>query len=225
MPEPPERSERVEEINRDSGGHTVKTARCRIRMHVLTSARLGNLGENWRDTLTTDVLYTHEETGKRPPAAQACTAHCDAEELALREVVTSPPSDWEPYVAAGDWRRALDAWHHAYIDVLDEHATTQEQWWQRLRAVGNPTLPPTLADPFLSQMQRDQIGAQYRAGLAAGGVDTDWLGWYRHRISQWDTSGPAHYAALKQAVLDSMNNPDETVRWEALPDYWTRANH
>nr|WP_181407294.1 hypothetical protein [Mycobacterium celatum] len=45
--------------------------------------------------------------------------------LALHEIVSSPVAAWEPYVTNGDWRRALDAWYAAAIELRDYYEDAQ----------------------------------------------------------------------------------------------------
>lgn len=39
---------------------------------------------------------------------------------ALRDLSLLPSEEWDPFVADGDWRRALDAWYADRISVIDK---------------------------------------------------------------------------------------------------------
>lgn len=102
-------------------------------------------------------------------AAWACAA---------LDVAHRPPAEWEPYAAAGDWRRALDAWYCNSTNVLESVAARWE-----LGADVNGIRDDPAVDP---QPLRDQLEASYRAGLAAGtGADNGWLDWFADRIERW----------------------------------------
>ncbi|MCV6991810.1 hypothetical protein H7I87_18365 [Mycobacterium timonense] len=64
-----------------------------------------------------DVKFFEQVTG-RSYAAETAKDN-DAEALALHEIVSGSKADWEPYVTNGDWRRALDAWFTASIELRD----------------------------------------------------------------------------------------------------------
>lgn len=219
-----------------SGAAAVVVTRYKLWLHVLTTARAGALPDDWRTTLSVEqVLYEHHG-GRRPPAAAASTEQCDTEELALHEIVTSPPAAWEPYEAGGDWQQALKSWYRASLDVLDTYEAAQNRTWGELRASAKPQAFPestslgaalrktTLVDGFLSTFQRDSLGAQYRAGLAAGGECVDWVDWYREKIEQWDVTGDAkQYAGMKQKMLTEVTTSELRMVMEKLPPYWTQA--
>ncbi|UQX13472.1 hypothetical protein [Candidatus Mycobacterium methanotrophicum] len=154
----------------------------------------------------------------------------DVDIVALHEVATSPAAPWEPYGANGDWRRALSAWRDAALNALNVSESAMERHLGDLMATGaaaySKWATTTSVDGFVCQMQRDQIGAQYRAGLAAGGDEVDWLGWYRDRVAAWDTTGASYRRALKQGMLEALTDPVEAAEqanWEFLPGYWTHA--
>ena len=61
--------------------------------------------------------------------------------------------------------------------------------------------------------------AWYHAGLAAGGLDVDWRGWYRGRIATWtggDSALEGPSATGELAKLDS----GRLDHFETLPAYW-----
>jgi hypothetical protein len=60
----------------------------------------------------------------------------------------------------------------------------------------------------------DDLGASYRAGLAAGGEEIDWVAWYLERTATWNDES---IAAAKRAQLER-----STFRagLEALPECW-----
>lgn len=172
----------------NSARHTHDT----VRRELLSAARWGRLHPAWRDTLGVEHLYEHK--GHTRPANPAII---DADELAIHEICSAPVADWEPYASGGDWRAALDAWYAAELDRL---AQLQQH---------HPDLAPILSGA------RDHCEASYRAGLAAGGLDEDWRGWYRNHITQnWDRAD----AARQLAIID---RPGFTLA--TLPHYWLTA--
>ncbi len=215
----------LSDLSNASGCVRVVATRGRLWLRVLSAARSGGgLGSDWRETLAVSGAAIEAPTLTEPAATD------DVEIVALHEVATSPVALWEPHVANGDWRRALSAWRDASLDALNVSESAMERHLADLVAAGaaaySKWATTASVDGFVCQMLRDQIGAQYRAGLAAGGDDVDWLGWYRDRVTALDTSGVDHRIALKQGMLKELSNPAEAAQeagWEFLPDYWTCA--
>ena len=193
---------------------------------VLMKARSGVLERGWRERLSVDFLYT-----RRPrPDDQALR---DAEDLAVYEVAMTPPSEWEPYAANGDWRRGLAAWYTA-TQELTRHQYRTRQW---LTDLGNTSeadrRTSARLNAALESRERDAIEASYRAGLAAGGDTQDWRGWYRARIlDTWSAADDAarglyHSVERMLAQLDSAEpvviGADLITIHQHLPDYWRSA--
>ena len=145
------------------------------------------------------------------------TAEVDG--LALHEFATLPPQPWEPYVAGGDWRAALEAW---YRETLALHDRTRQQHLEerasepRRSRLLDPDQAATVAcrDADFEAIKainyarkRDRIEAWYQAGLAAGGVDEDWAGWYRDRIAAWDRRQDAIYDPARSSAGPARRRP------------------
>jgi hypothetical protein len=154
------------------------TSRHMLLGEVLRRARAGTLDQDWREHLTTYF----------PRLARAAGHHVA---LVERELIEPSPQPWEPYVAGGHWREALDAW---YSDTL-----ALETYYEAEHFAGPPR-PPSDSESGVDwlawyasgqqqqiaaadhsrqnqQRNRDRFGASYRAGLAAGGIDiTGWAG-------------------------------------------------
>lgn len=118
-----------------------------------------------------------------------------------------------------DWRRALDAWYAAALDLEAEREA--ERWrWQATE----PDPPGTDGQPIPSaldevdrdrrandrwwedqQAARDTLTAFYLAGLAGGGDPVNWVDWYLHRKQRATLGATAGWTAWM----------------EQLPNYWT----
>lgn len=173
---------------------------------ILHKARQGELQRNWRTNLPASAL-SPSFTG------------LDGIELVIGEITEMPAQPWEPYATAGDWRRALDAWYAAALDLAAEREA--ERWrWQATE----PDLPGTDGQPIPSaldeidrdrqtndrwwedqQAARDTLTAFYLAGLAGGGDHINWVDWYVHR--------------KQRATLGATSG--WTAWMEQLPNYWT----
>lgn len=186
---------------------TAAWARIMLLGDVLRQARQGKLSPNWRDNLADSALH--------PLSRQALLE-------AARVLRSSPRAPWEPWVAQGDWRRALESWFSASLALLDEDDLRHA----RLRAT-EPDLPgtPPTGDPTITtestaaemeqeqlrvaaqRRHRDSTTAWYLAGLAAGGDLIDWQRWYLARTGR-----------TAEAPQWTANFPD----WlQQLPTYWT----
>ncbi|WP_292981251.1 hypothetical protein [Mycobacterium sp.] len=184
---------------------------------ILRRARDGALDRDWRERFTTyhPVLLK---------------ANADTVALIHHEMAELPEQPWEPYAAAGDWREALDAWYSdtLALETSYEHAILAGRPrppaepesghdWLASYAAGQPK---QAADDSRTRQNllrnRDGFGASYRAGLAAGGVDVDWEGWYWQRVKLWDDLGD------EGLRVDSRRNRLLCV--EHLPPYWLHAS-
>ncbi|WP_084020273.1 hypothetical protein [Mycobacterium avium] len=114
----------------EAGSAQFAYARYCLLSRLLAAARAGTLDPGWRERLTVDVIHEREigggpewveffeqVTGRSYVEEKA--KDNDAEVLAVHEIVSDPVADWEPYVTNGDWRRALDAWYAAAIELRD----------------------------------------------------------------------------------------------------------
>jgi hypothetical protein len=188
---------------------TAAWARGMLLGDVLRQARQGTLSPDWRDDLA-ETASLHPLSGPALlKAAQALQA--------------APRAPWEPWIAQGDWRRALESWFGASLALLDEDDLRHA----RLRAT-EPDLPgtPPTGDPTITtestaaemeqeqlrvaaqRRHRDSTTAWYLAGLAAGGDLIDWQRWYLARTSRTPESPW------------TANFPE----WlQQLPAYWTET--
>lgn len=87
--------------------------------HVLFSARLGVLEADWRDHLAVELDRQFESTGAQAFVGGRLDLVENTKQSVLQELSLLPPQLWEPYVAAGDWRAALDAWYGASTELCD----------------------------------------------------------------------------------------------------------
>lgn len=200
---------------------------------LLRSARAGTLSPGWRQTLSVEKwLYRTE----RPPEDPRIR---EADEMIIRELTSMMPKAWEPYVAEGDWCSALNAWHAAAVEVFDNFEVLRRDGRRERDAMDENALvavdeavASTLAahrsglrsgtDAFYQQ-ERDEIEARYLAGQAAGGVDVDWLGWFRTRVQRWPELS-ARGVSTPTEVLKRLEDPAVQASMEMLPDYWLTKN-
>ncbi|WP_100524352.1 hypothetical protein [Mycobacteroides abscessus] len=210
--------------------------------NVLRKARAGELGQGWRNNLES---HRNLEPGE---------SFRDEEILVLRELKDMDVQPWEPNAAGGAWREALDAWYSDTLAIETYYET--ERFPELPRPPADDDSVPfdwlswyaqeqglrAEADAQLAQTQlgrRDAHGASYRAGLMAGGVETDWLGWLQQRIALWDHRQDYPADISPTMVLDYFGSLTACRRvykepsdisisidgfreWqEQLPDYWT----
>lgn len=189
--------------------NTYTRARNSVWADVLRWARSGELPADWRIHLPGYHARCIAITDRQPRE--------DIDGLVLHEFATLPTQPWEPHAAA-DWRTALDAWYH---DSLALHHRSYHQRTELRDSKPRPfnlpvPLPPDThaggldytdldAQQALRQADsravdevnydrgRDRLEAWYRAGLTAGGTGEDWIGWYRDRITTWDSRHDAYY--------------------------------
>lgn len=136
-------------------------------------------------------------------------------------------------------RSDQDELRRKLLETADEHrwvAHTQTHSRAEIRLLELEAHSPH--DRFHHRCVRDKLGALYRAGLAAGGEDCDWRGWYLARVAQWDVTGhdatmgtPAappiidawagQRAQLKEQLLADLEARRIATWVEQLPEYWT----
>lgn len=192
--------------------HSYVTTYYRVASTLLRNARLGTLTPDWRDQIRAE-----SESADIPDVLRAThTAVVD-------DLTALPPQPWEPYIAGGDWRAALDAWYHDSIAVQDLH--------YRTRTTPRPTefRPPNNPAHIAHQDQSDagdherarldkarenaRTEAFYRGGLAAGGEDSDWITWCRQCAKTWDSRDTY--------IPPVVRNPESwRTSVESLPEYW-----
>lgn len=198
---------------------------------LLVAARRGALKPQWRDALSVDSWVYRNE---RPPEDPRIR---EADEMVINELATMPPAAWEPFVADGDWRRALQAWHQAAIEIHDsfeilrrdarrdrdemddvtEIAGDEDDIEHLIRSSSLRSSADALHD-----RNRDEIEALYMAGLAAGGDDVDWISWFRNRIQQSDEVSFSNVASNTE-ILRRLDMPEVQAGMEMLPDYWCKT--
>lgn len=218
------RSERVGHLPDNFPASHYAYRRYAIWTSLLDTARRGQLSPQWRQTLSVDNwLYRTE----RPPEDPRVR---EADQLIINELATMPPAAWEPFVADGDWRRALEAWHQAAIEVHDSFEVLRHDG---RRAVDCPVDPTALPETGLRQSRRssadavygrrrDEIEALYLAGLAAGCDEVDWVDWFSKTIQQWhdvSTRGVTN----KTEMLLLLESPEVRASMQMLPTYWRTA--
>lgn len=199
-----------EALDRRHRGYTHATARYLLRSGILHNARHGQLPREWRIHLPNSAAPS-----KNSPGLDTW----DGIDIAVDELSAMPAQLWEPYAAAGNWRRALDAWYAAALNLEAERET--ERWrWQATE----PDLPDTDGQPVplaldvverdrqandrwwnTQQDTRDILTASYLAGLAGGGDHINWVDWYIHRKQRATHGGTSGW----------------TTWMEQLPNYWT----
>jgi hypothetical protein len=103
-----------------------------------------------------------------------------------------------------DRRRQRDTAKPPLIAYLAEYTGTSDACHDELQ---QKALQRHIAD-------RDELGALYRAGLAAGGEDWRWVEWYTARIENWADQASAERE--RQMLAD----PFRRAYYEQLPDYW-----
>lgn len=175
----------------DSASGHYRYNRWRVLFGALNSARYGLLAAEWRQQVV--------------PSESNYGLHIVNDALIEHEVATMPPQKWEPFVADGDSRAALDAWYNATL-LLDEYRQTTHA------AASSSRL--SILDQYVWQNMHDLWGASYRAGLKSMGYDIDWANWYHTRI---ESRVPPTAASRAQHKLDW---PALRRYLERLPRYW-----
>lgn len=199
---------------------------------LLRSARAGTLVSDWRKTLSVEKWMYRGERAPEDPRVR------EADEMIIRELRSMPPVAWEPFVAEGDWRSALEAWYRAAVEVFDSFEVLRldgrraRDEMDRETSIAVAEGPEVLSghrcglrsgtDAFYQQ-ERDEIEARYLAGKAAGGVDVDWLGWFRARVQDWPELS-ARGVSTPAEVLTRLDDPAVQAAMQMLPDYWRLAS-
>ena len=197
--------------------------RVRLIGEALRRARAGTLEPDWRNHLLT---WFPELVAVSPDNAA----------LVAREATELPVQPWEPYAAHGDWREALDAWYSDTLALEAEHeaellapaprpSDDNLEWYASGRELQQQADRATREG---KRRERDCLGASYRAGLAAGGVEIDWVSWYRQRVIEWvdcGDGGDASAARAESMRIDYRRHLADQPGWreylQQLPEYWT----
>lgn len=162
--DPPDRSKRFndfrENVRRSQaqtterinqyGSLVYRTHRYYAMKSVLERARLGSLRPDWRDRLTTS---DHTRMVAITPAYQL---YSDIDELLLAELRSTPYAQWEPHSGVG-WRRSLDAWFQASIDVLEQYRSSNDILVESISAAG------PVAQTAIDSVQRHPVYRGLRA--------------------------------------------------------------
>lgn len=209
-----DRLRRHREFDQHLAGAHYRVVRANLLLSVLTRARAGTLTANWRESL---ALF---------PLASAAVTFPVGDQLAVREVAHRESAAWEPHSGAG-WWLSLNSWFSAitatYEDLEqvgrdtesanDAVRAAQRESIRRLR--GHLRWPQPASPPPAPARDRPQsppllhIEAWYRAGLAGGGEDSDWIGWLQQHDS--DTA---------RTLLARLSTPGSRWQLEHLPGYW-----
>lgn len=200
-----------------------------LRM-VLQRARDGTLAPDWRDHL---VAY-YDGAG---PQTQV---QSDAEATALTELRHMPPAPWEPGEAP-NWKVALDSWYATARNLHGEYFVNHMEQMSKQITLGEKIVRVSADGNVLTQdfvvnmvangdrmrdkgrrlhthqyiVERTRLTAYYLAGLAAGGLDVDWMSWYRAEAATWPDDQPDR-ARVEQGLTRA---PFRSVM-QKLPGYW-----
>jgi len=200
--------------------HQYGFARYTLFKPILIDARMGTLNPNWRQGLSADMVGGRSEMYLE-----------DSNRLAVHNLSTMDTQPWEPYSGSG-WHMALDAWYAALQDVNESRDQTDAAMIGVEADIPEIALrfPESIArNPVLNDFAarvaegrrrwRDWEGAWYYAGLAAGGLEVDWRGWYRSRIATWTNglSGLEGPSAIEELTALEHGDKDHL---QSLPAYW-----
>jgi hypothetical protein len=188
---------------------------------ILVDARTGTLDPNWRQGLSAGMVGGALETSLE-----------DSNQLAVHSLSIMDVQPWEPYTGSG-WRTALEAWYAALQEAHDSRDRTDRS------VPGSEADAPeavvrfseTIArNPVLTDFAeraaegrrrwRDSECAWYYAGLAAGGLEVDWRGWYRSRIAAWTNGLSSLEGPSAIEELTALEHGDKD-HMQSLPAYWT----
>jgi hypothetical protein len=179
-------------------------ARLRQLTDVLWRCRLGELSPDWRDRLGAGMAA--------------------AEDVLVRhELATMPTRAWEPFVASGDWRTALDEWYSDWVTLDDYRVKHERRPQDPIAGMVTPFYKALNESPDIArgQQARDRAwvfinimwGALYRGGLAAGGMKINWREWVEEQAQALRPEDRARVLGLKCGGLNV----------EQLPAYWTQS--
>lgn len=210
----------VWELQQQGARHQYGWARYVLLKPILMDARTGNLDPNWRHSLSPAIVG-----GTSDKALE------DSNVLAVHDLSTMGVQPWEPHTGSG-WRVALDAWYAALVEVNDTRERTEQL--MPGAAVDAPEVMREFTEAIARNPQlrsfaeraaegrrrwRDWEGAWYHAGLAAGGLDDDWRGWYRSRITTWTNGLSPLEGPSAIAELTALEHGDKD-HMQSLPAYW-----
>lgn len=209
------------ELRQQSARHQYGFARYMLLKPILMDARTGTLDPNWRQGLSTDMIGGASETGPE-----------DSSQLAVHAISTMDSQPWEPHTGSG-WRTALDAWYAALLELNDSRDRTErpmpgsdadapEAVVRFSETIARNPVLTNLADRVAEGRRRwrDCEGAWYYAGLAAGGLEVDWRGWYRSRIVAWTNGLSSLEGPSAIEELTALEHGDKD-HMQSLPAYWT----
>jgi len=209
------------DLRQQRARHQYGFARYVLLKPILMDARTGTLDPNWRQGLSTALVGGASEASLE-----------DSNQLAVHTVSTMDVQPWEPYTGSG-WRTALDAWYAALLEVNDSRSQREQAM------VGADADTPEIALRFSEAIARNPVltdfaeraaegrrrwhdseCAWYYAGLAAGGLEVDWRGWYRSRIAAWTNGLSSLEGPSALEELTNLEHGDKD-HLQSLPAYWT----
>ncbi|SHS19261.1 Uncharacterised protein [Mycobacteroides abscessus subsp. abscessus] len=197
---------------------------------VLQQARDGVLAADWRDHLVAQYDGTD-------PRLQV---QADAESTAIAALQNMPPAPWEPGEAP-NWKVALDSWYVTARNLHGEYFLSNMAQMGKQLAVGEKILRipaetgglnadyviTTVADGDRMRdkgrrlhthqyiVERTRLTAYYLAGLAGGGLDVDWVSWYRAEAATWPDDQPD-----RARVEQGLTRAPFRSAMQKLPGYW-----